>query len=475
MSPRAPNRLTRGAGLTAVWRVGALLCCVASLQGAAGAPPAGFVRRFRPHFDHTPITKASYESPQAVTRHCLSCHPKATAVMATSHWTWLGAPAKLPGRAEPLRLGKKNLVNNFCLSARGNETSCMQCHAGYGWDGPDFDFTRVENVDCLVCHERSGAYVKGRAGLPTKTSDLAAAARSVSSPSRESCLTCHAYGGGGQAVKHGDLDGSLVHPSADTDVHMGRHGLVCIDCHGGPNHTIRGHAYSVSVESTNHLSCADCHRGQVHADARVETHLARVACQTCHIPTFARRIPTKMTWDWSQAGDASRADDTHHYLKIKGAFTYERDLNPEYRWFNLTVDRYLAGDRIQPDRVTSLNPPRGGRADPSARIWPFKVHRARQPFDAKHGYLLMPVTAGQGGYWSTFDWEAAFRLAEKSSGLAYSGKHGFAPTEMYWPLSHMVTPKERSLGCTDCHGPGGRLDWAALGYFADPMRARSRP
>jgi hypothetical protein len=32
-------------------------------------------------------------------------------------------------------------------------------------------------------------------------------------------------------------------------------------------------------------------------------HTSKLACQTCHIPEFARGgIATKMSWDWSTAG-----------------------------------------------------------------------------------------------------------------------------------------------------------------------------
>jgi hypothetical protein len=39
----------------------------------------------------------------------------------------------------------------------------------------------------------------------------------------------------------------------------------------------------------------------------------------------------------------------------------------------------------------------------------------------------------------------------KRIGLPYSGEYGFVETEMYWPLNHMVAPKEKSLSCDQCH------------------------
>ena len=471
----APTRRWLAAGLALTVVAGIAAAVAASRRETPHPLAPAFQKKTRAHFDHAPVMPASFDSPQAVTRKCLECHEDAKAVMKTSHWQWLGEETAIPGREGKHSVGKANLINNFCIASTGNEKSCTKCHVGYGWKDASFDFSKAENVDCLVCHERTGAYVKGPWGFPTKESDLAAAARSVGFPTRENCITCHAYGGGGQAVKHGDLDSSLLHPIADDDVHIGKLGFLCVDCHGGKDHQLRGRAFSVSVEDAHGVSCQDCHATPKHPDPRIDTHLASVACQTCHIPSYARKIPTKATWDWSKAGDASRQDDPHSYLKIKGEFTYEQDVVPEYRWFNLTVGRYLSGDKIDAQGVTELNPPQGSLKDRTAKIWPFKVHRAKQPYDAVNLYLLKPVTGGEGGYWTTFDWDRSFRLGEKTSGLAYSGKYGFAKTEMVWPITHMVTPKEKALGCTDCHGEKGRMDWKALGYAGDPMTVGGRP
>ncbi len=463
--------------VVAVVLLGAAVMAVSLRPGRSHGPEAVTLRpkAVRPHFDHAPVITGPFATPQAVTLRCLECHPKAAEVMRSSHYLWLGEEGEIPGRPGKVRIGKKNLLNNFCIATRGNEKSCMKCHAGYGWVDETFDFTRKENVDCLVCHESTNTYVKGVGGVPTKETDLVAAARSVGTPRRENCLGCHAYGGGGQAVKHGDLDSSLAHPFEEEDVHMGGHGFACVDCHKAPDHQIQGRAFSVSVEDAHGVACTDCHLAKRHADERIDRHLAAVACQTCHIPTYASRIPTKANWDWSKAGDKGRRDDPHSYLKIKGEFTYQQDALPEYRWFNGTVGRYLLGDKIDPKQVTTLNPLQGSISDKTARIWPFKVHRGKQPYDAGNDYLFPPVTGGAGGYWTTFDWPSSFALGAKASGIPFSGKVGFAETDMYWPLSHLVAPKAQALGCTDCHGDKGRLDWKALGYGGDPIKTGGRP
>jgi octaheme c-type cytochrome (tetrathionate reductase family) len=472
--PRTSNsrRGIVAAGITVIVIAAAAKVAFARVHPPDAPPPE--LPKPRAHFDHAPVISGSFEKPQDVTLACLSCHQNADRVMKSAHWLWLGDEVPVLGHSGTHRMGKKNLINNFCISSRGNERSCMKCHAGYGWLDANFDFAKRENVDCLVCHERTGNYVKGPGGIPTKESNLLAAARSVGTPQRDNCLTCHAYGGGGQAVKHGDIDSSLQHPPSDEDVHIGKYNFLCVDCHKAPDHQIRGRAFSVSVEDRDGVACAECHVKPSHRDERIDTHLATVACQTCHIPTYARKIPTKAWWDWSKAGDASRKENEHEYLKIKGEFRYEQDVVPEYRWFNMTVGRYLLGDKIDPSQVTVLNPPQGSISDRKAKIWPFKIHRATQPYDAKNLYLFPTVTGGKDGYWTNFDWDNAFRLGSKASNIAYSGSYAFAPTEMYWPITHMVTTKEKALGCTDCHGDGGRMDWKALGYAGDPIRTGGR-
>jgi len=58
--------------------------------------------------------------------------------------------------------------------------------------------------------------------------------------------------------------------------------------------------------------------------------------------------------------------------------------------------------------------------------------------------------------------------------LPYSGEYGFAHTTMFWPQTHMVSPKSEALQCKACHSEGGRMDWEALGYPGDPIKWGSR-
>jgi hypothetical protein len=153
------------------------------------------------HVDHTAIMKGPFDSGSAVTLACLSCHPDAAdQVMHTSHWTWESDSVYSPDHDRMVALGKKNGINNFCISIEGNWPACTKCHVGYGWENEAYDFSEKQNVDCLVCHDQSGSYRKGKKGLPAEGVDLAVAAQSVGSPTRENCCVCQFDVGGGNAV-----------------------------------------------------------------------------------------------------------------------------------------------------------------------------------------------------------------------------------------------------------------------------------
>lgn len=421
--------------------------------------------------NHVDLMKGPFKTGSDVTKACLECHESsADEIMKSNHWTW-EKKSKVDWSDTLVVTGKKHSMNNFCISIDGNYASCTKCHVGYGWEDKTFNFNKKENIDCLVCHDGSGQYAKGKAGQPVKGVNLLAVAKSVSSPTRKNCGSCHFKGGGGNAVKHGDLDESLYHPTRDIDVHMGgSKDMQCTDCHQTSHHNIPGRAMSVSPTTQNALNCTQCHSPTPHSKDRLNSHSKKIACQTCHIPEVAKMEPTKTTWDWSTAGQ-DLEEDHHKYMKIKGSFTYEQRLKPEYAWYNGNAKIYQIGEKINPDEITLMNEPLGSRKDSTAKIWPFKVHRGKQIYDKNYLHLLKPKTAGEGGYWKDFDWDQALRLGSKFSGIPYSGEYDFAPTQMYWPLSHMVSPKEKSLQCIQCHqgDEPGLLNWQDLGYNSDPM------
>jgi octaheme c-type cytochrome (tetrathionate reductase family) len=425
---------------------------------------------------HTSYVIGPLNNGPEATKQCLECHEKhAEDFMKTSHWTW-ATTQEVNGKT--VERGKKNAFNNFCTSIAGNEPRCTSCHAGYGWTDNNFDFSDKTAVDCLVCHDTTGTYTKEStgAGNPSKNVDLLYVAQNVGMPVRDNCGSCHFFGGGGDAVKHGDLDSSMAYPERKTDVHMATDGndFKCQDCHITKDHQITGNSMGVSPGGKNHFGCEECHEATPHKESRLNQHATTVACQTCHIPFYAKEIPTKLEWDWSTAGEdrpGEHVDENgmHTYLKKKGDFVWGKNVVPEYTWYNGSGGAYTRGDKMNPKEITKLAYPLGDIKDETAKIYPFKVMRGKQIYDSKNNIFITAKVFGDGGYWKDFDWQKAATLGMQASGLDYSGEYGFAPTVMYWRINHMVAPKEQALGCLDCHGDNGRMPWETLGYKGDPL------
>jgi len=98
-----------------------------------------------------------------------------------------------------------------------------------------------------------------------------------------------------------------------------------------------------------------------------------------------------------------------------------------------------------------------------------KRFTAVQPYDVVSNALviphLFPLNANDtNAYWKGYNWTNAINAGMAAVGKTFSGQLGWANTEMFWIQNHMVAPKEKALVCKDCHAPGGRLQFAALGY-----------
>ena len=438
----------------------------------------------------------TFQSGPEVTRACLKCHTEAASqIHKTKHWTW-----EFLNPDSQQRLGKKHVLNNFCISIESNLAFCTTCHAGYGWKDSSFDFTSQENVDCLICHDTTGKYRKqpGTGGLPpvkaiesppgsgkiVKPVDLADVAQNVGKTSRDTCGACHFFGGGGDGVKHGDMDSSLAAPEAEVDIHMDATGLdfTCGACHMTKGHQVPGSRYTPTArddqgvlmrgksEGRNPATCQSCHGNAPHKQAaRMNSHAHKIACQTCHIPKYARGgVPTKMSWDWSTGGQRDkdgkplvRKDAKGHivYDARKGDFVLAENVVPEYAWLNGKVKYTLLGDKIDNRGVVPINAMEGGPDDGKSLIWPVKVMRGKQPYDPVNMTLVKPHTAGDDstGYWKNFGWEKAIAAGMRDTGMPFSGKVDFVSTEMTWPITHMVAAKDQALGCGDCHAAQSRL------------------
>jgi hypothetical protein len=265
-----------------------------------------------------------------VSAQCVRCHPtQANDLLASVHWRWLGS-STMVGSTGANSIGKRNLINNFCVALPSNESRCMQCHPSYSVapskdpatgavaanTGPMYAQPSAtldkSRIDCVICHANlaTSKYVKAPApfGAPSVATGkscepscaanqicshtdsagvvwsdglnhcrpsnattevipaLRAAAASSGAPDRANCGFCHFTAGGGDNVKMGDLGSALKNPTVAVDVHMG--------------------ADKVSKPWAPTL-CSDCHTGSNHKIRGSGLSIpvdeeGRFSCTDCH-------------------------------------------------------------------------------------------------------------------------------------------------------------------------------------------------
>lgn len=441
--------------------------------------------------------KGPFNNGSEVTKACLECHTEAGyQFMNNKHWTW---DYKHPKTGQ--HLGKKVLINNFCTNARGNEGMCAQCHAGYNMTSADYDFTKQENMDCLVCHESTGLYYKTPTTKGNKACSImfkdktaiewAKIAQSVAMPSKQNCGKCHFYGGGGDNVKHGDLSSVLINPSKSVDVHMSKQGgnFTCITCHVGEGHQWSGSRYEMLVNDKVDIakpgrlrksaSCVSCHSNKPHLKTsiignKLNSHTNKIACETCHIPEIAKGgVATKVNWDWRTMGRLKDGEGFKlkeymqgdgklraTYKSIKGSFAYAENLKPIYAWFDGTMNYTTIDTKFNPNKAPiDINFLSGSSVDSNSRIYPFKKMHTIQPYDKKNNTLVYLDLWGNddNALWGNYDFAKSIASGMRKNGTPYSGKWGYIETNSYWPINHMVAPKDKALSCIQCHAKEGRL------------------
>ena len=127
-----------------LFSIAALLCAVLTCGAAWGSSPPPATSAVAPSaapakvqsgnkstVNHSKLKELqkTFTSGPEVTKACLGCHTEASKqVQHTKHWTWEYTDPK-----SGQKLGKKNIINNYCTTTISNEKDCMACHAGYGW------------------------------------------------------------------------------------------------------------------------------------------------------------------------------------------------------------------------------------------------------------------------------------------------------------------------------------------------------
>jgi len=237
-------------------------------------------------------------------------------------------------------------------------------------------------------------------------------------------------------------------------------------------------------------SCASCHDISPHpvdsvAGIKHNNHTRIFACDTSHNTVIARGgVATKIDWDWRTMGklkngvgfklkEYTQGNGEHRatYKSIKGSFTYAENLKPEYAWFNGVMNYTTIATRFDPSKGSvDINAFEGSPGDPGSRIYPFKKMHTTQPYDKGNNTLVYMQLWGDTdeALWGGYSFDKSIKAGMRNNNIPYSGEWGFVETLSYWPVNHMVAPKEDALACSECHAKEGRL--AHLEGFYMPGR-----
>ncbi|NEV62186.1 PKD domain-containing protein [Thiorhodococcus minor] len=351
------------------------------------------------------------------------------------------------------------------------------------------------------------------------------AAQNVHATTRMSCLSCHAGAGGGDGTKRGDMAKENANPSVTLDMHMSPNGadLSCSDCHSavgdaGESHRMRGRGLDLrpnDVQDRFTCETGGCHDDRPHEDfsntrgSSRDKHAMRVACQTCHIPAYAKaNVGTEVARDWQDPHPSAAA------CNGRGGWLPREDkgglgstsLIPTYAWFDgtsevlyleeslddvptvpldATIAASFAGAFNPGDATYVLGQPNGDVASDGAKLYPMKPHWSKLARNDLTNTLV--------GH-STFEF---FRTGSFCRAVAVGlgldepnaptssvcdGTPGstetppsttIVPVFTYQTINHGVEPEDNALGgeargCGSCHASlsGGprQLDLEGLGY-----------
>ncbi|MEW6116671.1 MAG: choice-of-anchor D domain-containing protein [Nitrospirota bacterium] len=414
---------------------------------------------------------------------CLACHQaEANEVHGSAHYQWQG-PALYMVNGAPLQGKLKTAVNSYCGNIIGNWGGCSSCHVGLGAQPTaTVSQSQLENIDCLICHQKDYKRKKDAAtGLvvpdtANMTITMDQAVQTVHKPVRSNCLQCHAKGGGGDNNKRGDM--AVAHANTSDrnfDVHMATTGanLVCQACHTTQNHKIAGRGSDLRETDIDvKMSCvtSTCHSTKLsstgHVTVDVNKHVKKVACQTCHIKTYARNAAdtaadesTEVIRDWQHPEWVASLN------RWEPTITRASNLKPEYKFWNGTSWGYSLNDPASIDPATGRYPtsrPQGGINDANSKLYPFKYKIAVRPY-APSIARLIPVDTKV--YFGTGNPDAAVKSALTLMGYSDTVPYTWVEDDTYQLITHEVMPKANALTCNECHtSTATQMNLKQMGY-----------
>ena len=424
---------------------------------------------------------------------CLQCHTKqATDLAGSVHYKWetpYAAISNKPG----VTGGKLNTaVNAYCINTLGNWNGCGSCHIGAGAK-PGTIADATQNIDCLICHQVAYKRVRNATtGLfepdtAKMTISMDQAVQTLHKPVKSNCLQCHAKGGGGDALKRGDLaviNGTTT--DRNYDVHMASTGanLTCQQCHTTIDHHVAGGGSDLRpTDSTVTVGCAtsSCHSNKAalnagHATTAINTHLKRVACQTCHIPSYGRKAADAVLDTVTGFGDQSTETDRTWVTpewsvannRWEPTVVRANNLKPVYAFYDGSSWVYDLHDVAVIDPATGnykISRPNGGINTANTKLYPFKYKTSTQPMHTASGKLIALNTSV---YFKTADVAGAIQSGLTNMGLNPGDAYSMVKADEYQMLNHTVAPKANALQCAACHGttsvPATQMNLKSMGY-----------
>jgi hypothetical protein len=196
---------------------------------------------------------------------------------------------------------------------------CGQCHIGGNYHPAtekmmpvgDVPEMAKQGIDCLICHaaeyDMNQRYVvEDKHGKRWNQDRSMRAALTVGQSRKENCLNCHQHNMGGDAYINnvaakslGEKHQRILHTGAkrgnpfspESDAHAAAD-IQCTDCHVPQGHKIPRGTKGVDLVANDlperEVSCEGCHSKAPHNAsehrALLNGHIARIACETCHIP-----------------------------------------------------------------------------------------------------------------------------------------------------------------------------------------------
>ncbi len=402
---------------------------------------------------------------------CLECHYEhALDIFGSTHYQWKGIAPDMINQASWLQGKHAGAVNTYCGNITGNWQGCSSCHIGRGAEPGDTPTeAQLENIDCMICHQEAYKRKKINGVMQPDAANMSIsmdeAVQTVHSPTRVTCLQCHAKAGGGDAVKRGDLAlATGVTADKQYDVHMATSGadMNCQSCHVPENHRFPGKGSDIRPTDLVgvDLECASsgCHSSEPHDSSDINKHTAKVACQTCHIPVYGKNASDTVAKEATEMHRSWQAGSDHSHSPLHPVTIKRNDQLPVYRHWNRASENTLLFDEVHEDWATGTyhtSVPDGAVDQINSKLYPFKYKTSDYPIRTESNQLIALDTSV---FFATADADAAVMSGLENMGFNSNDEYHWVTTDTYQLLSHQVSPSDDALDCVTCHMTTSRMD-----------------